>query len=185
MLLCKITQSSGRWVLAHLGESINIDKPDVLIGSSPMNNLYAFVIGIIAYYIVKDKKYHTGFILSAVLLAISQMIELSSLIWCVIALLVIVGSEVIAVNKQKVIIPIRFLSAYSFYIYLAHMFAFDIAENIAHRFCLGRGAYMMILFMILITLIVLMAGFDKFLLNVKGKLPARFGKGSGNFIRKR
>lgn len=56
MFLCKITQFFG----GILFSGIEIDKLDVLIGSSPLNNLYAFTVGIIAFYIMKDKNFMGG-----------------------------------------------------------------------------------------------------------------------------
>lgn len=157
MILCEITQFLGKIIF----EGTNIDKLDVLIGSSPLNNVYAFAIGIIAYYIFKDKKFYVGFILSAILLIISQMIGLPSLIWCTISLLVICGSEAVVVSEEWITKPIRFLSKYSFYIYLSHMFAFDIAEKISSFLFWGKGFYVIITFIILVILIIFLEGVDR------------------------
>lgn len=46
MVLCEIMQFLGK----NIFTGTNINKLDVLIGSSPLNNVYSFAIGIIAYY---------------------------------------------------------------------------------------------------------------------------------------
>lgn len=104
------------------------------------------------------------------------MVGLPSLIWCTISLLVISGSEAVIVSREWIIKPIRVLSKYSFYIYLTHMFAFDIAEKISSYLFWGKGFYVIITFIILVILIIFLEGIDRLI----SRILKEFSKGASH-----
>lgn len=130
MFLCEVVQSIARIVFSYI--PIAIEKPDVLVGSSPINNLYAFMFGIMAYYMVKQKDKSIGIFFSSIILLISCMISNEKLLWCIIAVLFIAGGKDIHIKLNvRWERFIRFISNISFQVYLIHMLVIEMVNSVS------------------------------------------------------
>ena len=108
-----------------------VDKMDVLVGSSPLNTLYLFVPGIVAFCIVKsDKIYGVIYLVVSILLGV--FIHNDKLIWACSLAIFIVLTEKYDKPKQKHENTgkktIRKLAALSFPFYLCHMLVLEIVK---------------------------------------------------------
>lgn len=107
----------------------NIENLSDIAGISPFGTLRFFSAGIVAYYAIHDNKLWNGIIISTVMAVIGMLIDRSSLVWACLAGILIIAfyNKGGGIFDMKVNNIIKWFSKKSFYIYLTHLIAFDVA----------------------------------------------------------
>lgn len=108
----------------------NIENLSDIAGISPFGTLRFFSVGIVAYYAIRDNKLWNGIIISTIMAIIAIFIDRSSLVWaCLAGILIIAFYNNGDIFNMNIIVNnvVKWFSKNSFYVYLTHLMAFDIA----------------------------------------------------------
>ena len=108
----------------------NIENLSDISGISPFGALRFFSVGIVAYYAIHDNKLWNGITISTIMTIIGMLIDRSSLVWACLAGILIIAfhnKEQGVFSNIKINNAIKWFSKKSFYVYLTHLIAFDIA----------------------------------------------------------
>lgn len=167
--LIKTLKNSIRFLIFSFGISIiwkiviysifseisGIDSLNVLTGASPFGVLYQFAIGIVVYFVLKEKKNYLGITLLAIISICGLILNRYIFVWCAVCGLLIISfknTEIyISAELKKVI---QMIGRESFHVYLSHLLIFEIAKvgviNIIHEEGLLRYIVWMIISVICI-----------------------------------
>ena len=111
-----------------------IESLDVLTGASPFGVLYQFSIGILVYFILKEKKNYEGIGLLSIISVGGLILGRDTFIWCALCGLMIIVCENLEINaSHRVQGVVHAVGRDSFHVYLAHLLSFDIAWVISSR----------------------------------------------------
>lgn len=106
----------------------DIESLDILTGASPFGVLYEFSIGILVYFLLKEKKNFEGIILLSLVSICGIILGKNTFVWCALCGLMIIAFENIKINlSYKVQKYVYVLGRESFHVYLAHLLSFNIA----------------------------------------------------------
>lgn len=131
-----------------------LEKIEILSGGSPFGTLYQFSVGIIIYFMIREKKEDLGLIFLAALAVCGMVLHKDLLIWCCICGILITGLQNIKMNCKWFEKCIVWLSAESFHIYLAHILAFDYSLHIVMNWKL-QGVWQYIGWFILSVIVIM------------------------------
>lgn len=158
------------------------EKLNEFIGFTPFHDMYVFAIGVMTYYALKQGREKLMYIFLAGFFALGIALNKGHYLWIVFASLYIILSEKIERPKEmgdhnndmpkagvlrSLIVT---LSKYSFAIYLSHLFAFSLADEIAAIIGLDNGEFLWIL-----TAIIITAFLSIVYVNIFGKIRIRTG----------
>lgn len=108
-----------------------IESLDVLTGASPFGVLYQFVIGIMVYFVLKERKIYKGIILLSVISVLGLVLNRNTFIWCSLCGLMIIAFESMEIPiSDKAQRFVRIIGRESFHIYLSHLLSFALAWSI-------------------------------------------------------
>ncbi|MCD7889282.1 MAG: acyltransferase [Oscillospiraceae bacterium] len=113
-----------------------IENLSVTSGGSPFATLYYFAFGIMIYFAVKEGKALIACGISLLFGIAGILIERNSWAWCAITCIIIAifSLHKLDIKSQTVSRFVKWLSGQSFYIYLAHMMAFNLSLFIVDKF---------------------------------------------------
>lgn len=80
------------------GNIPGLDSLDILSGVSPLGTLYQFAVGILVYFLLKERKIYEANIVLALMAMIGLIFERDKLIWCVVCGSLIIPSKYLCKN---------------------------------------------------------------------------------------
>lgn len=114
--------------------TFNADKISQMEVIFPIGNMYFFIMGVVAYYALKEKKENIIILAAMALISIFLMIEkIDYSIWCVIAAILIILSERIVIKTRTSSIPTKLIrtgSQISYEVYLSHCFFIELLKRV-------------------------------------------------------
>lgn len=151
----------------------NIENLSDIAGISPFGALRFFSVGIVAYYAIHDNKLWNGIIISTIMAIMGMFIDRSSLVWACLAGILIIAfynnGNIFNINI-KVNNVIRWFSKKSFYVYLTHLIAFDIAWYLIGKENLNLGIKSFIWFLIAMFFTIIFSFILNFTDNIVQKI---------------
>lgn len=113
---------------------LGADEAGYMESIFPVGNMYLFLMGVFAWYAVKDGKEYITFLYGIIVISVLLMVEkIDYSIWAVVAIFIIIISAKTQINlnkHQRIMQIIRFGSLISYEVYLSHELVMRWMRNI-------------------------------------------------------
>ncbi len=136
-----------------------LEKIDVLAGTSPIGTLWQFVLGALIYYAVSEKKQKETILIGIICFTFAAIVKINIIIYCSLSTILICLFEIFPNCKKK---TIGVISNYTYYIYLLHELTYEIAWKLANRYVMRKiYIYLILVIIILFFSCIIMGRIDK------------------------
>jgi peptidoglycan/LPS O-acetylase OafA/YrhL len=118
-------------VLQRILVMMQMENAEMFAGDTPLFNLMVFMLGVCAWYAVREQKEQVYMIFCVLVVACFVFTgKTNRLEWGALAAIAILAGTNIEVSKSRVWSGVRILSEYSFTIYLVHFPVFQILDAV-------------------------------------------------------